>query len=127
MPTVDNLRDLMKTMYPDNDTLSEHPMTAVGTVLLAAAIFGITEQEALVRFTGYPCSFIVAILFNLRGNRVLNNGSYNCSDWLSSDGAIADREFWDHIEAACGNLWLQDVEFHPVDTCQIYWNNKELS
>lgn len=127
MPTADNLRELMTTMYPDDHSHSEHPMTAVGTVLLAAAIFGIIREEALVRVTGYPTPFIAAILFNLRGNRLLNEGSYDCSEWLSSDGAIAEQEFWDHIEAACGNLWLRAVDFDPLDTCQIYWNNREFS
>ena len=125
--TAGNLRQLMTTMYPDNDSNSEHPMDAVGTVLLAAAILGIIEEEALVRFTGYPKPFIGAILFNLRGNRVLNNGSYDCSEWFSSAGVIAGDRFWDHIEAACGYLWLQDVDFEPLDPCQIYWNNKMWS
>jgi hypothetical protein len=30
-----------------------------------------------------------------------------------SAGAIAEQGFWDHIEAAYGNLWLQDVDFAP--------------
>src|SRR5215469_4538292 len=85
-PTGDNLRELMTTMYPDVDDGSEHPMTAVGTVLLAAGIFGITDEEALVRLTGYPRPFIVAIIFNLQGNRVWTSGSYDCSEWLSSHG-----------------------------------------
>ena len=93
-PTGDNLRDLMRTMYPDVDDGSEHPITAIGSVLLAAALFGITDEEALVRLTAYPKNFIAAILFNLRGNRVLNNGSYDSSEWLSSDGAIDDQGFW---------------------------------
>lgn len=79
-----------------------------------------------MRFSGYPRPFIAAILFNLRGNRVLTNGSYDCSNWFYEDGAIAEQGFWDHIEAACGNLWLHEVDFDPLDTCQIYWNNKKL-
>src|SRR5260370_5413133 len=123
--TADNLRELMRTMYPDVDDGSEHPMTAVGVVLLAAAIFGITDEEALVRLTAYPRSFIAAILFNLRGNRVFHNGSYDCSHWLSAEEAIDYQRFWEHIEAACGHFW--HVDFPDLDTCQIYWNNKELS
>jgi len=122
-PTGDNLRDLMRTMYPDVDDGSEHPMTAIGSVLLAAAKFGITDEEALVRLTAYPKNFIAAILFNLRGNRVLNNGSYDSSEWLSSDGAIDDQGFWSHVEAACGDLWLGPYDFEPLDSCQIYWKN----
>ena len=99
MPSVGQLRELMTTMYPEDDSDSDHPTTAVGIVLLPASIFGLTEEDALVRFTGYPRPFIAAILFNLRGNRVLDNGSYDCNDWLSSDGAITEQGLWNHIEA----------------------------
>lgn len=126
-PTADHVRQLMRTMNPGVDAGSEHPMTAVGTVLLAAAMARVADEGALVSFTGYPRPFIAAILFNLQGNRVLDNGSYDCSEWLSSEGAISEQGFWDHVEVACGNLWLQEVDFDPLDACQIYWNNKELS
>ena len=122
-PTGDNLRELMRTMYPDVDDGSEHPVTAIGSVLLAAGIFGITDEEALVRLTEYPRSFIASILFNLRGNGVLNNGSYDSSEWLSSDGAINDQGFSSHIEAVCGFLWLGPDEAQPLDCCEIYWKN----
>jgi len=58
---------------------------------------------------------------------VLNNGSYDCSDWFSEDCAITEQGVWDHIEAACGNVWLHEVDFNPLDSCQIYWSNRELS
>jgi hypothetical protein len=95
-------------------------MTAIGVVLLAAGIFGITDEEALARLTACPKPFIAATLFNLRGNGVLNNGSYDASEWLSSDAAIDDQGFWSHIEAVCGYLWLGPKDFQPFDTCQIY-------
>lgn len=126
-PKADHLRELMRAMYPEVDDGSEHPMTAVGTVLLAAGIFGITDEEVLVRFTGYPRPFIVALLFNLQGNGVWTNGSYDCSKWLSSGGAIDEEMLWYHVEAACGLYRLRDFDFTELDTCQIYWNNKQLS
>ena len=58
MPSVGQLRELMTTMYPEDDSDSDHPTTAVGIVLLPASIFGLTEEDALVRFTGYPRPFI---------------------------------------------------------------------
>lgn len=123
--TAEHLRELMRAMYPDVDDGCEHPMTAVGVVLFAAGIFGITDEVALVRFTAYTKPFIAAILFNLRGNRVLSNGSYNSREWLSSDGAIDGEGLWSHIEAACGVLWLEGVNFQPLDSCQIYWNSPD--
>jgi hypothetical protein len=126
-PTADNLRELMRAMYPDVDDGWEHPMTAVGVVLLAAGIFGITDEDALVRFTGYPKAFIFAILFNLRENGIWKNGSYDCSGWLSGSGAIDAETLWNQIEAACELLVLQNFDVTGLDPCQIYWNNKELS
>lgn len=117
----------MRAIYPDVDDGSEHPMTAAGTVLLAAGIFGIIDEDELARFTGYPRPFVVAILFNLRGSRLLRDGSYDCSEWLSSGGAIDGEAFWNHVEGACGLFLLPDVDFPALDPCQIYWNNKELS
>jgi hypothetical protein len=87
-------RVIHSTMYPDVDDRCEHPVTAVGVVLLAAAVFEITDEEALVRLTAYPRPFVAAILINLRGNGVLKNGLYDCSEWLSPDKAIDDEGFW---------------------------------
>jgi hypothetical protein len=127
--SAEDLRLLMKTMFPDPDIdgHSEHPLDAIGVVLLAAGIFIITDPEALARLTGYPRAFISAILFNLHGNKAFANGFYDCSDWLSSNGTINGTALWDHIEAAWGNLWLEEVDFDPLDACQIYRNHKELS
>lgn len=84
------LRLLMRTMFPDpapsND--SEHRLDAIGTVLLAAGIFAITDQDELGRVTEYSKPFISAILFNLQGNKGLVDGCYDCREWLSSIGAI---------------------------------------
>jgi hypothetical protein len=126
-PTADNLRELMRTMYPDVDDGSEHPMTAAGVVLLAAGIFGITDEDSLVRFTGYPKVFIFAIVFNLRENEAWKNASYDSSGWLSDSGAIDGETLWNHVKAACELSVLGDFDGPALDPCQIYWNNKELS
>ena len=130
-PTADNLRELMRAMYPDVDDGTEHPMTAVGIVLLAAGIFGITDEDALVRFTSYPKAFIVALIVNLRENGIWENSSYDYSGWLSDSGAIDGETLWGHVEAACGLLLLHDLDVPTLDPaldpCQIYWNNKEFS
>jgi hypothetical protein len=126
-PKADHLRELMRAMYPDVDDGSEHPMTAVGVMLLAAGLLEITDEEALVRFTRYPKAFIFAIVFNLRENRIWNNGSYDSSGWLSSTGAIDGEALWNHVEVACDLSFLSDIDGPALDPCQIYWNNKELS
>jgi hypothetical protein len=124
--TVDHVRELMRTMHPDTDDGFEHPLTAVGTDLLAAGVFGICNEEALVQFTSYPKPFIAAILFNLGGNRLLNNGKYDCSEWLSPELTIDGQTFWDHVEVACGDVWLLEVDFRPLDPCRIYWKHRRI-
>ena len=44
--------------YPDEGKENEHPMTAVGIVLLAAGKFGITDPFKLAKCTGYPPTWI---------------------------------------------------------------------
>lgn len=125
-PKADHLRELMRAMYPEVDDGSDHPMTAVGVVLLAAGIFGITDEDALVRLTGYPKAFIFAVHYNLRENGVWENGSYDCSGWLSQSGVIDGETLWNHVDAACNIVVLCDFDSRNLDPCQIYWKNKAL-
>jgi hypothetical protein len=125
IPKADNLRELMRAMYPDVDDGSEHPMTGVGVVLLAAGLFGITDEDALVAFTGYPKAFIFAIRFNLRKNGVWDNGSYDSSGWLSCGSVIDGQTLWSHVDAACGMIVLRDFDGPVLDPCEIYWKSRE--
>lgn len=73
-----DLRPIMQAMYPDvedgreDNENYEHPMTAVGLVLLSAAIIGTTEAAKLTLFTGYCRSFISAITLNMRNNLLMD-------------------------------------------------------
>src|SRR6266550_7777465 len=129
--TVVDLRPIMQFLYPevederDDDDPYEHPMTAVGIVLLSAAVMGTTKAKQLILFTGYSRSFISAILINMQNNKLWLDGKYDCSPWISADGTIDKTEFWDHIEIACGSLWLPvgDTSI-SMDTCMIYWDER---
>ena len=101
-------------------------MTAVGVVLLAAGMHGITSPCELMTLTGYSQSFISAIIFNLRNNGLWDRNRYDASTWIAADGAINDAEFWDHIAAACGDLWFPSaVDSLAVDACRIYWADED--
>lgn len=129
--TLATLRPLMQAMFPevederdDNETY-EHPMTAVGLVLLSAAIMGTSETGKLRRFTGYSSSFIAAITLNMQNNELWIDGKYDATTWLSSSGTINQRCLWDHIEIACGGLWLAGVNSHiSANPCNIYWDER---
>lgn len=122
--TVENLIRLMHRKYPEieDDCDDKHPMTAVGVVLLAAAIMGTTDHNALIRFTGYSRDFISAITFNMQNNRLWVDGHYQSLDWLLPKGVINDDRFWEHVEIACGMLWFSEEYTDKfVDPCAIYW------
>ncbi len=68
--TVADLQTTLQTVHPeleddrDNDGY-DHPLAAVGLVLLSAAIIGTFETRELVLFTGYSRQFISAIRLNM--------------------------------------------------------------
>jgi hypothetical protein len=128
--TVEDLRRIMRAKYPDpaEEEGDEHPMTAVGVVLLSAAIMETTDAQTLIRFTGYGREFISAITLNMQNNRLWIDDRYDRLGWLFSDGAMDLNCFWDHIEAACGELWFPESDpTRSVDTCRTYWDEHRRS
>jgi hypothetical protein len=118
----------MQTMFPsveddrDDDAPYEHPMTAVGVVLMSAAIMGTTEPMKLILFTGYSRAFIAAITLNMQNNHLWLDGRYGVLNWLSQDGKIDADCLWTHIEFACGNMWRPTADRASVaDPCMVYW------
>jgi hypothetical protein len=75
----------MRVMYPDLEGEwvylhdDEHPMTAVGIVLLGAALLQIDSPRSLMSFTGYSFQFVSAIVLNMLNNRLWTNGRYDHS------------------------------------------------
>lgn len=105
----------------------EHPMTATGLVLLSAAILGTTNPTKLVLFAGYSRQFISAISFNMENNQLWVNGHYQASSWLSSDGKIDERRFWDHIEFGCSTTTIPTCDKETViDACSLFWDEHNL-
>ena len=128
--TVADLRLIMHALFPEVDDRAdpenaEHPMTAVGLVLLSAAVIDTTEATKLALFTGYRHRFISAITFNMQNNRLWVDGQYDATEWLRSDGTIDADTLWDHVEFACGDLWMpsahSDIAADPCP-CTIYWD-----
>lgn len=122
-----DLREIMELLYPDEEgekDHSEHPVTAVGVVLLSMATLGASDVGKLIHFTSYSREFISAILLNMQNNKLWIDGSYDASAWLSSDGSIDNSHFWDHIDIACGTLWIPvgNAEI-SADPCKIFGTN----
>jgi hypothetical protein len=118
-------------MYPevedersDNEKF-EHPMTAVGVVLLSAALLGTVDGRYLRAFTGYSDQFLAAIAMNMLNNRLWTIEAYDHSTWLLQDGTIKKDVLWEHIEIACGELWLENAYLDvSSDPCEIYWGER---
>jgi len=106
-----DLKGMMHAMYPDvengriDKASYEHPMTAVGIVLLSAAFLGTTAGRRLMAFTGYSGQFVSAIAFNMLNNRLWIDGRYEHSSWWLKNGTIGAEQLWEHIEMACGMLF----------------------
>src|SRR5215831_12998755 len=122
-----DLKGMMHSMYPDvedgrvDKANYEHPMTAVGIVLLSAAFLVTTAERQITAFTGYSGQFVSAIALNMLNNRIWTDRGYDHSPWLLEDGTIEAEQLWEHIEMACGMLWMPNAatEF-SVDTCILY-------
>jgi hypothetical protein len=128
---VSDLRPILQAMYPDvedgreDHENYEHPMTAVGLVLMSAAIMDTTQAAKLIRFTGYSRLFLSAITFNMQNNQIWIDGRYDASTWLFRDGTIDAEELWTHIEIACANQWVPDADPHlAADPCKVYWDER---
>ena len=126
-----DLRGVMHAMYPavedgrDDKGSYEHPMTAVGIVLLSAALLGTTQAKHLTAFTGYSVHFVSAIALNMQNNRLWTERRYDHSAWLLEDETIDAEQLWEHIEIACGMLWMSDADTSIFsDTCDIYWDER---
>lgn len=126
-----DLRLIMQELFPDveddrdDNADYEHPMTAVGIVLLSAAIMGTVDASRLALFSGYSRQFISGIAVNMQNNKLWNNGRYDTATWLSPDGTINGNALWEHIDVACGMLWMPAGDTNiSVDTCGIYWDER---
>ena len=124
---VEDIRRKFNLKYPDPEDQPghEHPMDAVGIVLLSSAILGTANIETLVKFTGYSRRFISAIAFNMKNNNLWVDSQYGedqYGSWFSPDGSIDDKEFWDNVHIACGTMWNPGAHSKALDPCEIYWD-----
>jgi len=126
-----DLRRVMLALYPgvegegNDDGTDEHPMIAVGIVLLSAALLDTIQAQRLMAFTGYSQPFISAIALNMMNNKLWKNAVYDHSSWLLQDGSIEEDELWAHVEMACGTLWMDEADAHiSADPCDVYWDER---
>jgi hypothetical protein len=108
--SINEIHQLMAEKYGDDELDKNHSMTAVGIVLLSAAVLGTPDTVALQTFTGYGGNFIAAISANMENNKLWESGRYYCDSWFSGSEITDDDEFWANISAACGELWFPGAD-----------------
>ena len=141
MNTAEDLRKAFTDRYPDveNHEFSlehsgfahEHPLTAIGVVLLSAVVLGTTDVSKLVEFTKYSERFVRAIALNMENSRLWKDGKYH-STWSSHSllpiNESEDACFWDHILIAEGSQWAADAETDTsIDSSMVFWNEKKAN
>ena len=143
MKTAEDIRRALQARYPDVEEdesaielsgfIHENPFTAIGVVLISAALLGTTDVDRLAAFTRYSRAFIRAIAWNMENSGLWKDGKYNCSDWSASGNLLPrneheDHEFWDHISIGEGSMWNKDANSHDsVDSCKIFWDTKRVN
>jgi len=139
MKTAEGIRKAFTARYPDVDDdefnlkhsgfAHEHPMTAIGVVLVSSIVLGTTDVIKLGEFTRYSGRFVHAVAVNMENSRLWKSGKYDCSSWSSGNllprNALEDNIFWEHIMVAEGSLWMPDADTNlSEDSCAIFWNEK---
>jgi hypothetical protein len=99
----------------------EHSYNAIAKLLLMAAISNTTSPTLLAQQTGYALPFVLGVAWNMRVNRRWTEEGYDFAKWLTPSGEYDEREFWDDVSAAAGELWFPSANMdETVDTIKIY-------
>jgi hypothetical protein len=63
---------------------------------------------------------------NMVNNGLWTDGGYDRSTcWLLEDGTIEPEQLWEHIEMACGMLFMPEADPAVfVDACILYWDER---
>jgi transposase len=108
--TVEDIRSALRARYPDVDDNQfsmehsgfphEHPLTAIGVVLISSVLLGTTDVDRLAEFTRYSKQFVRAISSNMDNSRLWKDGKYYCDAWscnsLMPCDEKQDQEFWEN-------------------------------
>jgi hypothetical protein len=126
--SIEDIHLMFELRYPDctdcEDPTEEHPTTAVAVVLLSASHLRTADPVRLRKFTRYSEDFISAIYFNMQNSKLWSDSGYK-NRWFQ-DGIGDEREFWDHVEIACGDMWTHEANQEvAVPTCFLYWAERD--
>ena len=133
--TVEEIRTAFRTRYPavdddqciiaDSGFIHEHPLTAIGIVLISSLVLGTTDSNRPAEFTRYSRPFVLAIQYGKQpGFGKTENTSTGAGRLVTScrSNKQEDKEFWEHIQIADGSMWTADANsLVSEDVSSIFW------
>jgi hypothetical protein len=117
MLTATEIRDALQERYPEvtdpefnlehSGLAHEHPLIAIGVVLISSVVLGTTDPVSLVEYTSYSERFVRAVAANMQISGLWRDDKYDCSDWQCGQliPSAENRAFWDHVLIGEGSLW----------------------
>src|SRR2546427_12550063 len=104
-------------------------MTAVGLILLSAALLQTIEPRELRLFTGYSREFISAIGLNMQNNKLWTEGRYEYFDFALCRGNYSIQDgFGTTSRLHADRSGCQPATPNsPIDSCKIYWDERSRS
>jgi hypothetical protein len=137
MITATEIRDALETCYPDvtdpefnlkhSGFAHEHPLIAIGVVLISAIVLATTDAAKLAQYTKYSERFVRAVAANMETSGLRKDDKYDRSEWYHGQlmPPSEDRIFWDHVLIGEGSLWKSEGHCRLTrDSGLIFWQDK---
>jgi hypothetical protein len=130
------IREALEKCYPDVTDLEfsikhsgfahEHPLIAIGVLLISSIILKTTAPSKLAQFTRYSERFVRAVARNMEISGLWANDRYDFSSWYRGELVPPEnREFWDHILIGEGSLWQRSTDCQLTQyTSLVFWADK---
>jgi hypothetical protein len=137
MLTAAEIRDVLEECYPEvtdpefslehSGVAHEHPLIAVGVVLISSMVLGTTNPARLVEYTRYSDRFVRAVAANMQISGLWRDDKYDCSHWQCGQvmPPPENRAFWDHVLIGEGSQCKSETQSQlTVDSALIFWQDK---
>jgi hypothetical protein len=131
------IRDALERRYPEvtdpefnleqSGVAHEHPLIAIGVVLISSIALATTDPVRLAEYTRYSERFVRAVAANMEISGLWRDDKYDCSDWECGQllPFPENRAFWDHVLIGEGSLWNSGTHSRVTrDSGLIFWRDK---
>jgi len=135
--TAKEIRGALESRYPDVTDIEfniahsgfahEHPLIAIGVVLISSIVLGTTDPAELERFTRYSKRFVRCVAANMENSGLWKHNKYDCSEWYCGQlvPPPENRMFWDHVLIGEGSLRKREAHSQLTrDSGLIFWRDK---